>query len=876
MRGAVRGLAAGLLLAVFEVGVVVAHDRALFLSGRELARYALLALMVQAAIGALLGLVASLIARLPAMRLVVFLASATLASLVLQALSEGRRVRELPGRAIGVVVGGALAGLSLAWLATYVQRRSRDAEPARVAAFALFAVALGAVVVDALVLRRLYPAFHAALTGLAWIAALAGAALAWPRTPLDRHAQRAMLAAAVLAMGAVVQLGTIAALPGRRFPIEQAAPLTSKLLARWPAPTAPRTEAHPPTRATSGAAPPAAIRSAHADTLDLRDRDVLLITIDALRADRLAAYGGRAGITPRLDALAAESRVFQRAYTPTPHTSYALISLFSGKPIGLLYALASVRVEPVTLPMLLRRHGYRTAAFYPPAIFYVDSDRFSSLAEQHLGFEYVKAMYASGSERVAQLEDYLRQAEPGRPLFVWMHLFEPHEPYEPVAPYAPPEGATPAQRYDGEVRAADAAAGELIARFRAARPSATVIVSADHGEELGDHGGHYHGTTLFDEQARVPLLWSSPGQLAPGSSSVPVDLIDVPTTLLSALGIPKDARMLGDDLGPVLADASADGPAFAFASLPELAMTTDGVLKLLCTHRTGSCQLFDLVSDPRERRDLSAERAADAARLRAGWNDFVAEVPRAEALDLSGQAWPAALARARLGDASVSHELATLLGSPRAEVRAEAASALGELGAAHAKPALARMLESEPEPSVAAEVAIAALRLGHEPAAGRALALLAGEGEPPPEHARKAAVALAHAGRCEGEPVLVRSARAAALAEPERLAALEAIGTCKGVARETLTALGELFAESRLRAPVARTLGALGDKRAIPILRRALKAEVYPEARAAEVAALQALGDASTAERLRKLSEARAQKETGREDAEGAATPNQN
>jgi arylsulfatase A-like enzyme/HEAT repeat protein len=860
MRGAVRGLIAGLLLSLIEICVVAAHDYALFLSTRELMRYALLALMLQPGIGALLGLVASLGSRLPGMRLVVFLGASTLGSLTLQALTAGRRARDLPGRTIGIVLGGVAMGFALSWLATFVQRRVRDAQPARALAIASFAVATCAVVVDALVLRRLYPAFHAALAGWAWIAALSAVALAWPRTRLDQYAQRVVLAGAVLALGGVMQLGAIAALPGRRFPIEQAAPLTSKLLARWPAPSAPRMEPAPPVQSSAATAPTATAKRARAATIDLRDRDVLLITIDALRADRLAAYGGRGGLTPRLDALAAESRVFQRAYTPTPHTSYALISLFSGKPIGLLYALASLRQEPVTLPMLLRRHGYRTAAFYPPAIFYVDSDRFASLAEQHLGFEYVKAMYASGSERVGQLEDYLRDSDPKRPLFIWMHLFEPHEPYEPAPPYAPPAGSTPEQRYDGEVRAADAAAGELIATFRAARPSATVIVSADHGEEFGDHGGHHHGTTLFDEQARVPLLWSSPGQLAPGSSSVPVDLIDLPTTLLSALGIPKDARMLGDDLGAVLADASAQGPALAFASLPELAMTTDGRLKVLCTHRTGSCQLFDLVNDPRERVDLSAERAADVARLRAGWNAFVAEVPRAEALDLSGQAWPAALARARLGDASVSHELTALLGSPRAEVRAEAASALGELGAAHAKPVLARMLDSEPEPSVAAAVAIAALRLGHEPASERVLMLLQGEGDPPPEHARKAAVALARAGRCEGEPVLVRSAAAAQLAEPERLAALDALGTCKQVTRETLTALAALFGESRLREPVARTLGTLGDKRAIPVLRKALKDEVYPEARAAEVAALQALGDGATAERLRKQSEARSLK----------------
>ena len=831
MRGALRGLLAGLLLAMIEVAVVAVHDHSLFLSARELSRYAGLALCVLPALGAVLGLLASLAAGSSGTRLLVFLSSSTLGSVLLWSLTAGRRVRDLPGRSVWVVLGGVAAGFALSRFARFVERRVRDGVAARGWALGLALLAACAIAVDAIVLRRLYPAFHLGLTVGAWVAALSAIALRWPTVSFDKHARLSVIVAGVLAVAGLLQMGSIAALPGLRFPIEQAAPLTAKLLARWPAEKQATVE---PTAVRTAAAVPDAAAAARATTVDLRDRDVLLITIDALRADRLAAYGAKTPLMPKLDALAAESRVFLRAYTPTPHTSYALISMLSGKPIGLLYALASLHEEPVTLPAMLRRHGYRTAAFYPPAIFYVDSDRFAGLNEHHMGFEYVKAQYASGSERVDQLRAYLAEVEPKHPLFVWVHLFEPHEPYEPVAPYALPEGATPEQRYDGEVRAAGAAAGELIALFRASRPNATVIVSADHGEEFGDHGGHHHGTTLFDEQARVPLLWSSPGQVAPGSTLAPVDLIDLPTTLLSALGIPKDARMQGDDLGAVLADPSARGPEFAFAALPDLAMTTDGVLKLLCAQRSGSCQLFDLEADPRERADLSVARPADVGRLREGWNAFVADVPRIEALDLSGQAWPAALARARLGDATVSHELSALLGSPRADVRAEAARALGELQAAHAKPVLARMLESEREPAVAAEVAIAALRLGHEPAVAPAIALL-GEGaalpagQPPPLHARQAAVALAHAGHCEGEGVLVRSATTAALAEPERVAAIAALAACKKVSRATHAALAALFEEARMREPVARALGAMGDKRAIPALRKALRIEVYPE-----------------------------------------------
>lgn len=893
MQGVLRGLLAGLLLAVIEVAVVAAHDYTLFFTIRDFGRYALLAGLVLPALGAVFGGLGSVYSRFDRAPLppvgeregwktqsAVFgpllILGGVIISPLLRDLTEGRRVRDLPGRSLLIFIVSTLMAVALAWFASFVWRVVRAGVPLRRRALGLFVVAIIAVVVNAIVLRRLYPAFHLGLFYAAWVLALGAVALALPMPRTDVLLAKRLVGAArpaaavalVLAVSGVLFARAVAEMPGLRFPIDVAAPLTGRLLNILCV----KPRAAP--QASSPAPAPLkvdAVAAARAQTVDLRDRDILLITIDALRADRLTAYGAKQPIAPHLDALATESRVFLRAYTPTPHTSYALISLLSAKPIGLLYALSSLHEPPVTLPMLLRRHGYRTAAFYPPAIFYVDSDRFTQLADQHMGFEYVKAMYAPAADRVDQLRAYLTAAEPKHPLFVWVHLFEPHEPYEPAAPFAAPEGATPEQRYDAEVRAADAAVGGLVEVFRAARPNATVILSADHGEEFGDHGGHHHGTTLFDEQARVPLLWSSPGEVEPGPSSAPVDLIDLTTTVLSALGIPKDARMQGDDLGAVLADRSAHGPAFAFASLPDLAMTTDGALKLLCMHKSNSCQLFDLAADPDERRDVSSERAADATRLREGWNAFVAEVPRTEALDLSGQAWPPALARARLGDASVSYELTALLGSPRAEVRAEAARALGELEAAHAKPVLARLLDSESDPSVAAEVAIAALRLGYEPAVAPAVALLAtstaSPGEPPPLQAREAAVALAHAGHCEGEGVLARAASATTLAEPERLAAISALGTCKRVARETLAALSVLFEESRMREPVARALGAMGDKRAVPVLRKALKVEVYPEARAAEVAALQALGDGAAAERLRKQSETFAAKQRPKEEA---------
>src|SRR5690606_2545964 len=123
--------------------------------------------------------------------------------------------------------------------------------------------------------------------------------------------------------------------------------------------------------------------------IDLRDHDVLLITVDALRADALSAYGGK-GRMPELDALATDSVVFERAYTPAPHTSYALASLLTAKFMKPVVELPGASRDHATLPDLLRRYGYRTAAFYPPAIFFVDGARFDLLRERSFGFEYKK------------------------------------------------------------------------------------------------------------------------------------------------------------------------------------------------------------------------------------------------------------------------------------------------------------------------------------------------------------------------------------------------------------------------------------------------------------------------------------------------------
>jgi arylsulfatase A-like enzyme/HEAT repeat protein len=850
------GLFAGVALALLEFTLVLATGTRLFLSWIELTRYAIFALsalpVMCAALGALLQRILGwLRARSPdrgaferRLYWLGFGPGALASGVLFWSLSAGRRVRDLPGRPLVVLGLALLAGFAVAWLAVRFARLQARAERRAWRAVAFFAVSLGALWTDMHVLGRLYPAFHLGLSALAVIACLAGSV--WlQRVRPGAHAARGLrLGWLGLLLVALLSLLTLSRSPNARFAIVETAPISGKLLrlSPWFDPSV----AGDDVDGAGGVSEPEPAGDARG--VDLRGRDVLLITVDALRADQLRAFGG-GGVTPALDALAEQSLVFSRAYTPTPHTSYAISSLLTGKFMKPLLLLAGDHDEHTTLPEMLRRFGYRTAAFYPPAIFFVDSERFAALHRKQFGFEYVKAMYAPASERVTQLETYLGEVPAGYPVFVWMHLFEPHEPYEPPPEFA--RGDAPYDRYRGEVAAADAGVRGLVAAFRSARPDGVVIVTADHGEEFGEHGGRFHGTTLFDEQARVPALWSAPDVVRPRIVDAPIEIIDLTTTLLAALGVPRDARMRGDDLGPVLAGAAPGRALRAFASTEGERMWTDGRLKLLCGDL--GCRLFDLIADPSERRDVSEQRPEEMRRLRLELEAHLASLPRIEALAMQGGgAWPEALSRARLGDRAAVPQLVPLLSDARPGVRAGAARALGEFESGSARVLLSSLRIHDPDVGVRGEAAIAALSLGDFDAGDQVAALISSPWlqqspstareatAPPSELERRAAGALARQGRSEGATALLATALAPSLDEPARIAALQALAAIGDaqVGQRLLPVLSEV----RLRALVAEVLGTIGGPAAIGPLADALARERYPDTRRAEARALLALG----------------------------------
>jgi arylsulfatase A-like enzyme len=625
-------------------------------------------------------------------------------------LSTGRKARMLAVRG-PFVVGVTLAACAFAWLvlprAVELGRRRRWLVP--LAGAVLVALAF---VADERILPRLYPAFHGALVALVamGVVMMAEAVVVIARAwwGLVFVVDVIALAGAwrlVSAKGRVVWAGKgLATYENARRVVDERSPMLARA-----ATLAARRWVPPPLEPLEGEPDPLAASTTRA--LHANGRDLLLVTIDALRADHVGAYGYARPTTPNIDALAAEGVVFEHAYTPTPHTSYAISSLMTGKymrPILLLQAAAGgARRADETWAGLLRAYGFRTAAFYPPAIFFVDAERFSDLSNRGLDFEYAKVEFAAPDLRAAQVEAYLKSAPIDHPLFVWVHLFEPHEPY--VKHDGHDFGDADVDRYDSEIAAADAGLGAMVRAFRASRPNGVVVVTADHGEAFGDHGARYHGTTVYEEQVRVPLVISAPGLVAKRHVSQPVQLVDLMPTVLSAYGIPRPPRVRGRDLGALLAPPEPPaGEGIAFAEVDDASMFARGDDRLICLKRAAACTVYDVARDPREEHAIADAAKIDA--LRRAMGGLVAASAKLEGFQLGGagaNAWPDELRRAFAGDAEAAIDVAPLLDDVDVGFRRRAAEALARLGRAETALHVARALDHETDPKTRAWLSVA-------------------------------------------------------------------------------------------------------------------------------------------------------------------------
>ena len=703
----------------------------------------------------------------------------------------------------------------------------------------LVAAAAGAEQANRMVLPRLYPWFHLSL-GLLSVAACVLAAQAVLRGRAWRRKRTATLAACVLALAGVGahELSVMGASQNLRFFAYEKTQVTSLALRLVPA-----------RRHHGAASAGVALRQAGSSLPEGPRRpgaDVVLITVDATRADHVGAYGYSRPTTPNIDALTQRGVRFERAYAQAPHTSFSIASLMTGKYYPTLARLAP-QSQHETLALTLRRYGWKTAAFFPPAVFFIDAQKMKTFESNNFDFEYVKYEYLDADQRVEQIDDFFRQEHP-RKVFLWLHLFEPHEPYQ--AHPGHDFGSRDIDRYDSEIAYCDAVVGRVIAYLQKERPNAIIVVAADHGEEFDEHGGRYHGTTLYDEHVRVPLVIYVPG-LPAHVVAGPVQLIDIAPTILGLLDLLAPARMRGTDLGPWLAAPPAPDDRLppVFAEVEDKRMVVNGKEKLICDLAKDYCSLHDLGTDPREQHNLAEARPERVAALHQLLDTWLDEQARFESKRLGGAdttAMSQAIERGRMGDAEAASELAALLQSREpVELRREAAHLLVEALPARQETRLmvVAAMNAADDDEVRDWAAVAAVRLGEAAGLPRLLAIVARPGrEANAALRRHAALSLAQAGDGAGVTVLGEALDGCSSQEALCKSIIVALGKLRDV--RAVPALIAHLSDVRTRLEVVQALGEIGDASAEPVLVERLKSDEYVPVRVAAARALARMGGA--------------------------------
>jgi arylsulfatase A-like enzyme/Flp pilus assembly protein TadD len=312
--------------------------------------------------------------------------------------------------------------------------------------------------------------------------------------------------------------------------------------------------------------------------------NIILITLDTTRADRMGFLGSKRGLTPNLDALARQSVVFTRAYSHVPLTTASHTTILTGTYPQFNHVNDfGVPLSPQLpyLPDLLRQEGYHTAAFVGSLIL----DPLDGTAP---GFDRGFNLYDAGfhlrrhgADRYQTVErraavvvnhalSWLSQLPDG-PFFIWVHLYDAHDPYDPPPPF---KARYASQPYDGEIAYTDSTLAKLFAALRkhGLYDETLIAVMADHGESLGAHGENTHGVFLYDETLHVPLLIKFPANRTAGKRiSGRVGLVDVAPTLLREAGIAVPATMQGVPLQTQLSTPIEDRPAYAETDYPHRA-----------------------------------------------------------------------------------------------------------------------------------------------------------------------------------------------------------------------------------------------------------------------------------------------------------------
>lgn len=353
------------------------------------------------------------------------------------------------------------------------------------------------------------------------------------------------------------------------------------------------------------------------DSWAAKKANIILITLDSTREDRMGFLGARGGLTPKLDGLAHQGIVFTQAYAQAPTTIISTATILTGTYPQTHQASEFGTHLPATLPylpVLFHANGYQTAAFVASFLLdprngpYQGYDRGFDLydagfREPEKGESRFQSVERHGNEVATRAGKWLTNNK-HRPLFLWMHLQDP----------AGVSGST----YDRAIAAADTAVGRLLTLLRAQSlyDDSVIVVASTHGESMGDHGEDTHGVFLYDETIHVPLLLKLPkNQMAGKRTKNRARLLDIAPTVLAEAGIPIPAQMQGQSLIRIAqATAQADQPVYSRSEFSKRAFGCS----VLESWRAGKYlyirapkpELYDLSSDPGAMHNLAASAKA--------------------------------------------------------------------------------------------------------------------------------------------------------------------------------------------------------------------------------------------------------------------------
>ncbi|MCM8791092.1 MAG: sulfatase-like hydrolase/transferase [Candidatus Omnitrophica bacterium] len=375
--------------------------------------------------------------------------------------------------------------------------------------------------------------------------------------------------------------------------------------------------------------------------------NVLFIIVDTLRADHLGCYGYKKIKTPNIDGLASRGTRFKNVISQVPLTFPSHVGIFTSTypNYNKMRDNGSFRLEDdaVTLAQVFKQHGYATAAFVSTIVldkkyglnrgFDTYDDKMEKLKDKQI----LKFMDEERpADKVTEAAQKWLAANKDKSFFLWVHYYDPHTIYNPPAPY---NEIYKDNLYDGEIAFTDEHIGKLLATLKelGLDKNTLIVFTSDHGESLGEHSEIGHAIFLYDSTLKVPLIFSYPKLIPEGKViETQVRLVDLAPTIMDLLGLKKKGVIQGRSLAGIIKGSgkAPDLPAYSESlyakyhyNWDELHSWRDGKWKYI---RSSEPELYDIVNDPHELKNLAGERLDVAKKMAAELENFLKKTSSAK------------------------------------------------------------------------------------------------------------------------------------------------------------------------------------------------------------------------------------------------------